>query len=248
MNASAYLAAQGWRGEGHALHHSGRGITKPILVAQKQNVLGLGKKKHDAHADQCWARAFDDTLKGLNTTENKEGRTEGVSLGKSAEALQVMEKGPGKGALYSNFVRGQSLVGTWKAEDRIRRDSAPEPSEPRNSIVTDFGGDSTSKNEFEAREAKEERRRSRRDKRAMKALRAADKERRSNDIQPRLQEEDLLHSNTAESDTISEARRSERKRRRGSSGDIHWPRSAERNIHFHPKSQEKWHQATPSLC
>ncbi|KAL2051449.1 hypothetical protein ABVK25_008316 [Lepraria finkii] len=63
MDTAAYLTSQGWAGHGHALHHSGRGITKPLTVTQKNNVLGIGKKKYDAHADQWWARAFDETLK-----------------------------------------------------------------------------------------------------------------------------------------------------------------------------------------
>ncbi|KAM0795595.1 hypothetical protein BDR22DRAFT_870246 [Usnea florida] len=123
MNAAAYLTNQGWRGEGHALHHSGRGITKPIHVPQKANVLGVGKKKHDAHADQWWARAFDDTLKGLNAPKNEAtGKTEGAALGSNAPALQVVEVGGpkwvGQGSLYSNFVRGESLSGTLTLEEK----------------------------------------------------------------------------------------------------------------------------------
>lgn len=123
MNASAYLTNQGWRGEGHALHHSGRGITKPIHIPQKANVLGVGKKKHDAHADQWWARAFDDTLKGLNAPKNEAtGKTQGVALGSDAQALQrVGIGGPkwvGQGSLYSNFVRGEGLSGTLTPEEK----------------------------------------------------------------------------------------------------------------------------------
>ena len=121
MNAAAYLTNQGWRGDGHALHHSGRGITKPIHIPQKANVLGIGKKKHDAHADQWWARAFDDTLKGLNAPKNAAtGKTEGVALGSDDPALQMVGTGGpkwvGQGSLYSNFVRGESLSGTLTPE------------------------------------------------------------------------------------------------------------------------------------
>lgn len=122
MNTTAYLTSQGWRGDGHPLHHSGRGITKPILVSKKANVLGIGTKKHDAHADQWWARAFDDTLKSLNNTKDKAtGKTEGISLGAGAQALQMVRKGGAKWAgnrgLYSNFVRGENLCGTLKSEE-----------------------------------------------------------------------------------------------------------------------------------
>ena len=117
MDAAAYLTNQGWQGHGHALHHSGRGITKPIRISQKANVLGVGKKQHDAHADQWWARAFDDTLKGLNTTKNEStGEMEGIAFGSGAQALQMVgiggAKWVGQGGLYSNFVRGKSLSGT----------------------------------------------------------------------------------------------------------------------------------------
>ena len=123
MDAAAYLTNQGWRGDGHALHHSGRGITKPIRIPQKANVLGVGKKPHDAHADQWWARAFDDTLKGLNTTKNDTtGKTDGVQFGAGAQALQMVgiggAKWVGQVGLYSNFVRGESLSGTLTPEEK----------------------------------------------------------------------------------------------------------------------------------
>lgn len=128
MDAAAYLTNQGWRGDGHALHHSGRGITKPIYISQKANVLGVGKKQHDAHADQWWARAFDDTLKGLNTTNNDAtGKTEGIAFGSGAQALQMVgiggAKWVGQGGLYSNFVRGGSLSGTLTPEEKGHRNT-----------------------------------------------------------------------------------------------------------------------------
>ncbi len=121
MDTAAYLASQGWAGHGHALHHSGRGIIKPIAVAQKNNVLGVGKKKHDAHADQWWARAFDETLKGINATKDGvAGTTEGlVVTGAAKQAGAKMRcgvRGPGHG-LYSCFVKGEGLGGTL--EERV---------------------------------------------------------------------------------------------------------------------------------
>ena len=124
MDTAAYLTSQGWAGHGHALHHSGRGITKPLAVTQKNNVLGIGKKKHDAHADQWWARAFDETLKGINTTTNEgTGRIEGVVLGNGATALEMAGRGGGKWVggkgLYGHFIRGESLSGTLKPEEGV---------------------------------------------------------------------------------------------------------------------------------
>jgi len=80
----------------------------------------VGKKKHDAHADQWWARAFDDTLKGINATKDGvTGRVESVDLGKGrgVEALRMVgkkahERWVGGGGLYGCFVRGKRLGGT----------------------------------------------------------------------------------------------------------------------------------------
>ena len=121
MDTAAYLTSQGWAGHGHALHHSGRGIIKPIAVTQKNNVLGVGKKKHDAHADQWWARAFDETLKGINATkDDATGTTEGLVITSAAKQAgskmrcRVASVGHG---LYSCFVKGEGLGGTLDEQD-----------------------------------------------------------------------------------------------------------------------------------
>ena len=49
MNAEAYLRKQGWQGAGHSLDGEGRGIAKPLLIAHKQDQLGLGKKTGGPH-------------------------------------------------------------------------------------------------------------------------------------------------------------------------------------------------------
>ena len=135
MNTAAYLKDRGWRGDGHALH-SNRGIAKPIHICRKANVLGVGKKQHDAHADQWWARAFDDTLKGLKTTTNDvTGKTERVSTSSNAQALQtVATRGPkwfGQGGLYSNFVKGESLSGTLTPEEKLFPEKKPQSGDRR---------------------------------------------------------------------------------------------------------------------
>ena len=70
MDAEALLRKQGWQGSGHSLDKTGRGIKKPLLIAHKQDTLGLGKRKA-AHTtdDQWWMRAFDDSLKSIGTGE-----------------------------------------------------------------------------------------------------------------------------------------------------------------------------------
>ena len=131
MDTAAYLTSQGWRGNGHALHYSGRGITTPIHIVRKTNVLGVGKKQHDAYADQWWARAFNDTLKGLSTTKNEEtGQTEGIAFSLGTQALQAKMVGGAKGSqggLYSKFVRGESLSGTLVPDEINVRDTQLQP-------------------------------------------------------------------------------------------------------------------------
>lgn len=66
MDSHAYLKGLGWRGEGHSLDYHGRGLKKPLLVSQKIDLLGLGRKKHDV-ADQWWLRALDSSLKDIGS-------------------------------------------------------------------------------------------------------------------------------------------------------------------------------------
>lgn len=118
MDSSAYLTRHGWRGEGHALHPTGRGIKKPLLVSKKTNVLGIGKKKNDIHADQWWARAFDKGLKSLDVSKSTKSEAEPVRTNAGARgALELLQSGGGKWAgLYSGFVKGQGLDGTLGSE------------------------------------------------------------------------------------------------------------------------------------
>lgn len=68
MNAETYLRNQGWKGSGHSLDSTGRGLKKPLLIAHKQDQLGLGKKKAAYTTDdQWWMRAFDQSLQSIGT-------------------------------------------------------------------------------------------------------------------------------------------------------------------------------------
>ena len=132
MDTSSYLRSQGWLGTGHALnsHKPGLGLeagqrapglAKPLTIPQKQNVFGVGKKKHDSHADQWWARAFDDVLKGVNNNAGPEGQMAkgGAEMGNKQQQqpprtnmISMRMGGLGKhGNLYGNFVRGEGLRG-----------------------------------------------------------------------------------------------------------------------------------------
>ncbi|MCJ1479196.1 hypothetical protein MMC13_007880 [Lambiella insularis] len=125
MDTKAYLSRHGWLGNGHSLHLTGRGIKKPLLVSQKSNVWGIGKKKHDVHADQWWARAFDSSLKGLDISKNETtGATDSVKSGLcgTLDTVRVAgEKWVGKGGLYAGFVQGEGLSGTILEKTAIGR-------------------------------------------------------------------------------------------------------------------------------
>ena len=152
MDTTAYLTRHGWLGDGHSLHPSGNGIKTPLLVSKKTNVLGIGKKQHDAQADQWWARAFDATLKDLNVgVDDATGKVKRVTFGAGAKQLQTVgrigAKWAASGGLYGAFIRGQSLEGT------ITPESAKEKKQDE--------GDNASKRGKRTKNEREERRRTR---------------------------------------------------------------------------------------
>lgn len=119
MDARALLSAQGWRGNGHTLHakDDSIGLSKPLLLSRKDNTQGLGNKKHFT-SDQWWLDAFDEQVKGLDTS--KEGTVvQTVTTGR----LNAIGKGVGRYALYASFVRGGLLEGSVPKAESI--DSSP---------------------------------------------------------------------------------------------------------------------------
>lgn len=131
MNADAYLRKQGWKGSGHSLDATGRGIKKPLLIAHKQDQLGLGKKKAAYTTDdQWWMRAFDQSLQSIGT-------------GKESTLSQIRTKGINRGGLYGFFVKGESIAGT------IDDSSATDNSRPQSGISTPCTAGSTSASDAE---------------------------------------------------------------------------------------------------
>ena len=121
MDTAAYLTKHGWLGAGHSLHPNGHGIKKPLHVTKKLDVLGVGKKKHDIHADQWWARMFDSTLKDVQIGENQSlANPDTSSTTSNSEYIDVRpHRQPNfiqTSSLYRNFVKGESLIGTMEAE------------------------------------------------------------------------------------------------------------------------------------
>lgn len=118
MDTTAYLTRQGWRGDGYALHASGRGIKKPLLLSKKNNTLGVGKKLHDAHADQWWSRAFDETLRSINGERHVDETTK-ANVAAPIKLGIYATKWSGSGGLYGNFVRGDGLMGTIEEKEVV---------------------------------------------------------------------------------------------------------------------------------
>lgn len=116
MDTAAYLSKHGWLGAGHSLHPNGHGIKKPIHITEKLDVLGVGKKKHDIHADQWWARMFDSTLKDVQIGENQSVATPDTPR-KHIDVLPHRQPNIIQtSSLYSSFVKGEGLVGTLEAQ------------------------------------------------------------------------------------------------------------------------------------
>lgn len=99
MDAQHYLKKHGWRGSGHSLDQSNRGLKKPLLVSKKVDVLGVGVNKHAAVSDQWWLRAFDQSLQTLGT-------------GQETALSQAQKHGVNRGGLYGRFVKGEGVPGT----------------------------------------------------------------------------------------------------------------------------------------
>ncbi|KAK3694858.1 hypothetical protein B0T22DRAFT_437909 [Podospora appendiculata] len=127
MDASALLKSQGWRGKGFSLHptDSTIGLAKPLMLSRNTDGRGIGQKAHYT-SDQWWLDAFDQKLKGLDTT--KKGLvTQSTTTGKLdvIASGQPNSKYSGAKGLYSSFVRGEPLVGTV---DRLLTDISGETS------------------------------------------------------------------------------------------------------------------------
>ncbi|KAK7962704.1 uncharacterized protein PG986_003529 [Apiospora aurea] len=115
LDAHALLTSQGWRGKGHSLHptNDSTGLKHHILIKRDgNNGAGLGLKK-DHKVEAWWMNAFDQALKGIDTTSGTMKRTAG---GGNLDLDKIVSKGiykySGGNGLYSSFVKGGLLAGT----------------------------------------------------------------------------------------------------------------------------------------
>ncbi|KAK3943729.1 hypothetical protein QBC46DRAFT_306902 [Diplogelasinospora grovesii] len=117
MDAAKLLKSQGWRGKGFSLHPTDNniGIATPLLLKRTTDGRGIGQKQHHT-SDQWWLHAFDEKLKGLDTS--KGAVVQSVTKGKldQVAAKEGSGKWTGASGLYASFVRGGMLEGTLTPE------------------------------------------------------------------------------------------------------------------------------------
>ena len=127
MDAHAHLLSLGWAGPGHSLdsrphkgrrglaydpkqsQNNGNGLIKPLLISQKKNTFGIGKKVHEpAAGNEWWLKGFETALSNLGRSESE--RTSGTAtpeLGRPANGYTGKHVG-----LYGFFVKGGEMEGT----------------------------------------------------------------------------------------------------------------------------------------
>jgi nucleolar protein TMA23 len=210
MDAHALLSSQGWRGTGHSLHKTDDsiGLAKPLLLNRKDNTKGLGQKQHFT-SDQWWMNAFDEQLKGIDTSKN--GKVvQTVTTGK----LNIIDKNLGKYSVYSTFVRGGFLEGTL---DRLNiKDSSVESSETESSDQQEdkSSRDKPRKETKEEKKARKEAKRKRKEARATKrAEKAARRELKSKSKKSSKSSKSSAESSDADEEKRRRRAKKEEKRR-----------------------------------
>jgi nucleolar protein TMA23 len=179
MDAAALLKSQGWRGKGFSLHPTDNaiGLSKPLLISRNTDGRGIGQKTHYT-SDQWWLHAFDQKLKGLDTSK-KGTVVQSVTHGKLDVIAPSQPNGKytGVSGLYASFVRGGMLEGTLEAKTGTGEstDATPATSEDSEGSVSRKERRGESKAEREARRAARRLRKAAEAKAAEKAAKKAAK-------------------------------------------------------------------------
>jgi nucleolar protein TMA23 len=210
MDAAALLKSQGWRGKGFSLHPNDNsiGLAKPLLISRNTDGRGIGQKTHYT-SDQWWLHAFDQKLKGLDTS--KKGQVvQSVTQGKLDVIASAQPNGKYTGAsgLYASFVRGGLLEGTigYKSGAGESTDATP--------ATSDDGEGSTSRKERreETKAERQARRAARRLRKEEKAARKAAEKTTRKELKKRATEtKEERRARRAE----RRARKEEKRRKRG---------------------------------
>jgi nucleolar protein TMA23 len=158
MDAAALLKSQGWRGKGFSLHPTNNtiGLAKPLLISRNTDGRGIGQKPHYT-SDQWWLHAFDQKLKGLDTSK-KGTVVQSVTQGRLDVIASSQQNGKYTGAsgLYASFVRGGMLDGTMEGVEIVAgesTDATPATSDDSEGSVSRREKRGESKAERQARRA-----------------------------------------------------------------------------------------------
>jgi len=180
MDAAALLKSQGWRGKGFSLHPTDNkvGLTNPLRISRNSDGRGIGQKVHYT-SDQWWLAAFDQKLKGLDTSQKgtvvqsvKTGRIDAVA------PSTITGKYTGAAGLYASFVRGEGLEGTIESlkrqnEEREEEESATDatatPVSSSGESVPDLGRQKKSKDKKETKEERKARKEAKKTRKEEKA-------------------------------------------------------------------------------
>jgi nucleolar protein TMA23 len=212
MDAAALLKSQGWRGKGFSLHPTDNtiGLTKPILLSRNTDGRGVGQKQHYT-SDQWWLHAFDEKLKGLDTSK-KGTVVQSVKQGKLDVVASSQPTGKYRGAsgLYASFVRGGMLEGTLQAPgEPSTAGTTPSSSEDSETSV------SRKEKRTESKAEKQARRAARRLRKAEKAARKAAEAEAARKAADKAAKKALKQSRKAgETKEERRARRAERRARK----------------------------------
>ncbi|KAK3383028.1 hypothetical protein B0T24DRAFT_31545 [Lasiosphaeria ovina] len=206
MDAAALLKLQGWRGKGFSLHPTDNdiGLAKPLLLSGNKDGRGVGQKPHYT-SDQWWLSAFDEKLKGLDTTSKPGGVVQSLTEGRldivAATSGGTGGKYTGAGGLYASFVRGEKLEGT------VVLVTPPETADEH---------EANKDKPRRTKETKEERRTRREARRQRKAKKAAKAEAKLKAAKRAATKEERRTRATASSETKEErrTRRAERRARK----------------------------------
>ncbi|KAL2165338.1 hypothetical protein VTH06DRAFT_635 [Thermothelomyces fergusii] len=175
MDAAALLKAQGWRGKGFSLHPTDNsiGLSKPLLISRNTDGRGIGQSKHYT-SDQWWLHAFDQKLKGLDTSKKgtvvqtlKQGKLDAVA------STQPTGKYTGARGLYASFVRGGMLEGTIEVD--VVADGAAAAAGESTDATPATSDDGRSEASVSKKEKQSESREERKARRAARRLRKAEK-------------------------------------------------------------------------
>ncbi|KAK7985399.1 hypothetical protein PG996_005361 [Apiospora saccharicola] len=187
IDAHALLTSQGWRGKGHSLHptNDATGLKHHILIKREgTDGAGLGLKK-DHKVEAWWMNAFDQALKGIDTTSGTMKRTAG---GGNLDLDKIVSRGvykySGGNGLYSSFVKGGLLAGTVDKDLLASTGllTPPESGVSTPAAATEEGSGSGKEETKEERRARRDAKKlekakktARREKKARKAAKAAKK-------------------------------------------------------------------------